>query len=132
MIDITVTPDKNPILVLWLIIDKFSDKNITIDILQPIAILTIVLEISLIEPQDTINPIDQQTISMIQLVASLPKINIGRILTDQQLPLFFHLFLTQLLNPLIRITQQQFLCFFLIRQKVLYYRLLSQQQLMIK
>ena len=51
MVDIVVSPHKNAVLILRLVIDESADVDITVNELQAIAILAIILERALIKSQ---------------------------------------------------------------------------------
>lgn len=73
MIDILIRPNKDPILILWLVIDKLADKDISIDVLQPISVLAVILEISLVEAKGALL-VDQQAVTMVELVADISEV----------------------------------------------------------
>ena len=54
MIDISVGPDKDAVLIFRFIIEKLANVDISIDIFHAIAILTIILELSFVKPQQAI------------------------------------------------------------------------------
>ena len=73
MVDITVGPDEDAILIFWFVVDEFAYKDISIDIFHTIAIFTIILELSLVESKKTIF-IDKESSSMIEIITSFSKI----------------------------------------------------------
>ena len=73
MIDISIGPYEDAILILRFIIEKFTDKNVAIDILHAIAVFAIILELTLIKPEKIVF-IEQDTVSMIEIIACLSEI----------------------------------------------------------
>lgn len=64
MIDILISPNKDAILIFRLIVNKLADKDIAIDVLQPISVLAVVLEVSFVEAKIVLL-VNQQAIAVV-------------------------------------------------------------------
>lgn len=84
-VEISIFPQKYAIRIFRLVINKLADIDIPIDVLEPIAMFTIILKLSLIKPPHApaLSPIpgpvprtliDKQPIPMKHLITSHPKI----------------------------------------------------------
>lgn len=73
MIDILIGPNKDAILIFRLIVDELSHKDISIDVLQPIPVLAVVLEVSFVEAETALL-VDKQAVAVVEFVADIPKV----------------------------------------------------------
>lgn len=96
MIDISVVPDEDPVLILGFIVDEFTDVDITHDVLHAIAIFTIILELAFIETKGVIG-VDQETETVVEIVAGMTEIDVIGRFKDEELIVLFELLLCQLL-----------------------------------
>lgn len=76
MIDILICPNKDAILIFRLIVNKLADKDIAIDVLQPISVLAVVLEVSFVEAK-IILLVNQQAIAVVKFIADISEVKSG-------------------------------------------------------
>lgn len=76
MIDILISPNKDAILIFRLIVNKLADKDIAIDVLQPISVLAVVLEVSFVEAK-IILLVNQQAIAVVEFIADISEVKSG-------------------------------------------------------
>lgn len=76
MIDILISPNKDAILIFRLIVNKLADKDIAIDVLQPISVLAVVLEVSFVEAKIVLL-VNQQAIAVVKFIADISEVKSG-------------------------------------------------------
>lgn len=74
MVDISICPNKYAILVLWLIVYKFTHIDISINILKSISIFAVILKISFVK-SNVRSFVDEQPIPMVKLVTNRTEID---------------------------------------------------------
>ena len=108
MVNISISPDEDAILILRLIVQKLTNKKIPIDIFHSIAIFTIILELPLIEPQKAIF-VQKHPVSMIEIIASLSEIQSVATFEENQFVIFLKVVFGYLLYLLVRVLEQTLL-----------------------
>jgi len=131
MVDIAIAPDEYPILVFRLVVQKLADVDVSIDVLQTIAVLAVILEMALIESQSCCF-VDQKAVAMVQVVAGLPEIERAHVFAEEQLPVVFKMFGCDLLKLLVGIVAKLFLCLLFVLKQVLNKSLFAIEQLRIE
>ena len=87
MVDISISPDEDTILILRFIVQKLTNKKIPIDIFHSIAIFTIILELPLIKPQKAIF-VQKYPMAMIEIITSLSEIQSVTTFEESQFVIF--------------------------------------------
>ena len=118
MIDILVAPNKDAILVFRLIVDKFPDEDIAIDVFQPISVLAVVLEVSLVEAKIVLL-VDEQAVAMIKLVADISEVEGGHAFVEEQFAELLELRYCHFLEEVIGVVDQDIVGFLLVPEEFL-------------
>lgn len=131
MVNISISPDEDAILILRLIVQKLTNKKIPIDIFHSIAIFTIILELPLIEPQKAIF-VQKHPVSMIEIIASLSKIQSVATFEENQFVIFLKVVFGYLLYLLVRVLEQTLLGIVLVFEDEIEEMLLLGQELLVE
>ena len=54
MVNVSVIPDKNAVLIFRFVVDELPDEDISMDVLDAVSVLAVVLELTLIETSEFI------------------------------------------------------------------------------
>lgn len=84
MIDILISPNKDAILIFRLIVNKLPYKDISIDVLQPISVLAVVLEVSFVEAKIALL-VNEQAIAVVEFVADISEVKSCYAFVEEQL-----------------------------------------------
>ena len=117
VVDVSVVPDKDAIEVFGFVVEELADVDVSIDVLQSIAVLAVVLEVSFVEPEE-VGLVDEKAVPMVEVIAVLSQVDAGRTLEEHDSSMFLNMLTCYLLQLFIRVFKESIRCFLFLSEEI--------------